>query len=67
MTDKNTPTLQDIAAERDWWSQEAGMHYRELAQWLRETARKCRLPYTKRELTTLARGYEMRSDQVTRR
>ena len=24
MTDENTPTLQDIAADRDWWSQEAG-------------------------------------------
>jgi hypothetical protein len=67
MTDENTPTLQDIAADRDWWSQEAGMHYRELAEWLRETARKCRLPSTRRELTALAHRYELRADQVMRR
>ena len=43
------------------------MHYRELAEWLREAARKCRLPYTRRELTALAHRYELRADQVTRR
>jgi hypothetical protein len=63
MTDENTPTLRDIAADRDWWSQEAGVHYRELAAWLREIALKCRLPCTQRELTALARRYEMRADQ----
>jgi hypothetical protein len=31
MTEKHTPTLQDIAADRDWWSADAGKHYRELA------------------------------------
>jgi hypothetical protein len=64
MTDENTPTLQDIAADRDRWSREAGVHYRELAEWLREIALKCRLPYTQRELTALARRYEMRADQL---
>jgi hypothetical protein len=64
MTGENTPILQEIAADRDWWSQEAGTHYRELAEWLREIALKCRLPYTQRELTVLARRYEMRADQV---
>ncbi|MGC1889040.1 MAG: hypothetical protein WA709_23610 [Stellaceae bacterium] len=66
MTDENTPTLQDIAADRDWWSQEAGAHYRELAEWLRGIARKCRLPNTRRELAALARRYEMRADQLRR-
>ena len=64
MTDENTPTLHDIATDRDWWSQEAGVHYRELAEWLREIALKCRLPNTKRELTALAHRYEMRADQL---
>src|SRR6266550_5532272 len=46
MTDEHTPTLQDIAADRDWRSRDAGKHYRELAHWLRGIAAKCRLPCT---------------------
>ena len=44
MMDEHTPTLQGIAADRDWWSAAAGKHYRELAHWLRGIAAKCRLP-----------------------
>jgi hypothetical protein len=68
MPDENTPTnLQDIAADRDWWRQDAGAHYRELAAWLRETARKCHFPNPQRELLNLARRYEMRAEQLDRR
>jgi hypothetical protein len=31
-----TPTLQQIAADRDWWQLDDGAHYKELATWLRE-------------------------------
>ena len=31
MSDEHTPTLQNIAADRDWWSVDAGRHYHELA------------------------------------
>jgi hypothetical protein len=54
MTNEHTPTLQQIAADRDWWSADAGRHYRELAHWLRGIAAKCRLPYTQKELLDLA-------------
>ena len=67
MPDENTPTLQDIAADRNWWRQDAGAHYRELAGWLREAARKCRLPNPQRELVNLARWYDMRADHLERR
>ena len=43
MTEKHTPTLQDIAADRDWWSADAGKHYRELAHGLRGIAANCRV------------------------
>jgi hypothetical protein len=43
MADKHIRTLQNIAADRDWWSV-AGRHYHELAHWLRGIAAKCRLP-----------------------
>jgi hypothetical protein len=66
MSDEHTPTLQDIAADR-WWSANAGMHYRELAHWLRGIAAKCRLPYTQRELLDLARRYDARADNLSRR
>jgi len=39
-----------------------GSHYRELASWLREIARKCRLPNPQRELLILARRYEHRAE-----
>jgi hypothetical protein len=67
MSDEHTPTLQDIAADRDWWSAHAGAHYRELAQWLRGVAAKCRLPYTQKELLALARRYDARADRLSRR
>jgi hypothetical protein len=64
MTEKHTLTLQDIAADRDWWSADAGKHYRELAHWLRGIAAKCRLPYTQKELLDLARRYDTRADHI---
>jgi hypothetical protein len=66
MSDERTPTLQGIAADRDWWSADAGTHYRELVHWLRGIAAKCRLPYTQKELVNLARRYEMRADNLDR-
>jgi hypothetical protein len=64
MSDEHTPTLQQIAADRDWWSADAGEHYRQLAHWLRGIAAKCRLPYTRRELLDLARRYDTRADRI---
>ena len=63
MSDEHTPTLQDIAADRDWWRGDVGQHYRELAHWLRGIAAKCRFPYTQRELLDLARRYDARADR----
>jgi hypothetical protein len=65
MSDDYTPTLQEIAAARDWWSADAGEHYRELAHWLRGIAAKCRLPHTQKELLDLARRYETRADRIS--
>lgn len=67
MTEKHTPALQDIAADPDWWSTDAGKHYRELAHRLRGIAAKCRLPYTQKELLDLARRYDTRDDDTDRR
>ena len=67
MSDEHTPTLQQIAADRDWWSERAGAHYRELAHWLRGVAAKCRLPATQKELLNLARRYESRANHLGRR
>ena len=67
MIDEDTPTLQDIAADRDWWSVNAGEHYRELAHWLRGVAAKCRLPYTQKELLKLAKRYDTIADRIGRR
>jgi hypothetical protein len=64
MTDEHTPTLQDIAADRDWWSTDVGAHYRQLAHWLRGIAAKSRLPYTQKELLDLARQYDTRADRI---
>jgi len=66
MTDEYTPTLQKTA-DRDWWSADAGKHYRELAHWLRGVAAKCRLPYTQKELLKLAKRYDTRADRLSRR
>jgi hypothetical protein len=66
MTDEYTLTLQQIAADRNWWSADAGKHYRELAYWLRGVAAKCRLPYTQKELLDLARRYGTRADRIGR-
>jgi hypothetical protein len=65
--DEHTLTLQQIAADGDWWSADAGKHYRELAHWLRGIAAKCWLPYTQRELLDLARRYDTRADHIGRR
>jgi hypothetical protein len=66
MTEKHTPTLQDITADRDWWLADADKHYRELAHGLRGIATKCRLPYTQKELLDLARRYDTRADRIGR-
>jgi hypothetical protein len=42
MSQEHMPTLQNIAADRDWWSADAEEHYRELAHWLRGVAAKWR-------------------------
>jgi hypothetical protein len=65
MSDEHTPTLQNIAADRDWWSAHAGEQYRELAHWLRGIAAECRLPYSQRELLDLARRYDVRADRLS--
>jgi len=67
MSDEHTPALQNIAADRDWWSADTGRHYHELAHWLRGIAAKCRLPYSQRELLDLARRYDARADRLSRR
>ena len=66
MSDEHTPTLQDIAADRDWWPADAGKRYHELAHWLRVIAAKCRLPYTQKQLLDLAWRYDARADRVSR-
>jgi len=63
MTNEYTPTLQDIASDRDWWFPHAGAHYRELAHWLRGVAARCHLASPQRELLALARRYELRADR----
>jgi hypothetical protein len=67
MSDEHTPTLRQIAADRDWWSVEAGKHYSELAHWLRGIAARCRLPYTQKELLKLAHRYDAGADRLSRR
>ena len=67
MSHEHTPTLQQIAADRDWWSVEAGKHYSELAHWLRGIAARCRLPYRQKELLKLARRYDAKADRLSRR
>jgi hypothetical protein len=53
--------LQNTAAASDAWYPDAAGHYREVAQWLRGVAARCRLPNPQRELLTLARKYERRA------
>jgi hypothetical protein len=67
MTNENTLTLQDLSADREWWSQDAGAHHRELADWLRGLAAKCRLPYPQQEILKLARTYERRAAHLENR
>ena len=67
MSDEHTPTLQDIVADRNQWSADAGHHYRELAPSLRGIAAKCRLPHTQKELLDLARRYDNTADRIGRR
>jgi hypothetical protein len=66
MPDEHTPALQDIAADRDWWSADAGTHCRELAHSPRRIAAGCRLPYTQKDLLDLARRYDIRADHIGR-
>ena len=67
MPDAYTPTLQEIAPDRDWWLRDAGTHYRELAAWLRDRASACHLPNAQRELLSLAKRYERRAERFERR
>lgn len=62
MTDEHTLTLQDMAADRNWWLRDGGRHYRELADWLRGAPGRCRLPIARRELLNLAGRYERRAE-----
>jgi hypothetical protein len=48
-------------------SQSDSEHYREMAGKLRELARRFRFPGARRELLTLASGYERRADQLEAR
>jgi len=64
MSAEDTRTLN---ADRDYWLLDGGDHYRELAEWLREVAVRCRLPNPQRELLDLARRYEHRADHLQRR
>ena len=61
MPNQNTQRLQATAADR-----EAAAHYRELAAWLREIARKSTLPNPQQELLGLVRRYEMRAVHLDR-
>ena len=67
MSEDHSPTWQQLADDRDWWLQDGGSHYRELAGWLREVAAKCRLPNPQRELLKLARTYERRAEHLDQR
>jgi hypothetical protein len=62
MTEKDTPRLQN-SSSADHWLRDSGMHYRELAEWLRDIARKCLLPNPQRELLVLAKRYDLRAEQ----
>ena len=64
MSDEHPLTLQDFAADRDWWLRDAGAHYRELSHWLRGLAAKCRLANPQRELLSLARRYDLRAEHL---
>jgi hypothetical protein len=64
MSEMHTPTLQDITAGEDLWQPGDGTHYRELALWLRDVARRCRLPNPQRELLALAGRYERRANYM---
>jgi hypothetical protein len=52
--------------DRNWWQLDGGEHYRELAWWLRDVARKCRFASPRRELLSLARQYERRAQLIAR-
>jgi hypothetical protein len=53
--------------DRDWWQQDSGAHYGELATWLRDVAQRCHLPDPQGELLSLARRYERRAEHLDRR
>lgn len=53
-----------MSSDQDAWLD--GTHYRELAAWLREMARRCRLPNPQRGLLSLARTYERRAEHLDR-
>jgi len=69
MPDEHSLTLRQIDQARDDlnWRLSSSMHYRGLAGWLRDIARKCRLPNPQQELLSLARRYERRADHLERR
>jgi hypothetical protein len=53
-----------VRTDRDWWQLDGGEHYRELAEWLRDVARKCQFASPRRELLGLARQYERRAKVI---
>ena len=53
-----------MRTDRDWWQLDGGEHYRELAVWLRDVARKCQFARPRRELLGLARQYERRAKVI---
>jgi hypothetical protein len=56
-----------IMNDRNWWQQDSGARYRELAMWLRDVARRCHLPNSQAELLSLARRYERRGEHLDRK
>jgi hypothetical protein len=64
MPNDHYPTLREISADRNWWLQDNGAHYKELAGWLHEFAGKCGLPNPQRELLRLARKYERKAENL---
>jgi len=53
--------------DRDWWQQDGGAHYREVAKWLRDVARRCHLPNPQGGLLNLAHRYQRRAENLERR
>jgi hypothetical protein len=55
-------SLIGVTGDPIWWQEPT--RYRELATWLREIVRKCKLPNAEQELLDLAQRYQRRADQI---